>query len=198
MIPEQPLKNREDKELVLYINAGDHGAFEELFHRHKQVLYRHAYRMIPDTDVCNDIIQEVFLAIWAKHDSWVIDIAPLAYLYNAVRNKVLDYISHEKVVERYMSEFIYFNENGQCFTEESVLEKELLKLIDEHKTALPPRTREIFELNREQQLSYSEIAKKLSISDKTAKKQVHNALRYLRAKLAALLFFIMLTFFLLF
>ncbi len=180
----------DDKALVALINKGEHRAFEELFHRHKLVLYRHAYRMIADTELCNDIIQEVFLAVWAKHTQWTVSSTPLAYLYQAVRNKVLDHISHEKVVSRYMHDFVDFNENGICFTEESILEKELLELIEENKALLPQRTREIFELNKEQQLSYKEIAQKLSISEKTAKKQVHNALRYLRTKLSTLLFFI--------
>lgn len=188
----------DDKELVALINKGEHRAFEELFHRHKEKLYRHAYRMVADTELCNDIIQEVFLAIWAKHGKWIIQTTPLAYLYQAVRNKVLDHISHEKVVARYMNELVDFNEHGQCFTEESILEKELLQLIEEKKAQLPQRTRQIFELNKEQHLSYKEIAQKLAISEKTAKKQVHNALRYLRTKLSTLLFFIFFILFLFF
>lgn len=178
----------DDITLITFIKKGEHQAFEELFHRHKQTLYRHAYRMVADTELCNDIIQEVFLAIWSKHSEWTVKTTPLAYLYQSVRNKVLDHISHEKVVARYRNDLLDFNEHGQCFTEEYLLEKELLQLIEEKKEQLPQRTREIFELNREQQLSYKEIAEKLSISEKTAKKQVHNALRYLRTKLTALLF----------
>ncbi|PRD56835.1 RNA polymerase sigma factor [Sphingobacterium gobiense] len=181
----------DDVQLVLRINAGDHRAFDELFSRYKEALYRHAYRMIPDTEVCNDIIQDVFLTIWAKHKTWHIKTSAISYLYQAVRNKVLDHISHEKVIDKYLGELADFERNGQCYTEESVLERELLALIEENKSNLPPRTREVFEMNREQQLSYREIGEKLSISETTAKKQVHNALRYLRTKLTALLFSIL-------
>ncbi|MCL8000644.1 sigma-70 region 4 domain-containing protein, partial [Brucella sp. 21LCYQ03] len=87
---------------------------------------------------------------------------------------------HEKVVNRYMSDMLDFQETGHVFTDEHLLEQELLQLIELNKAELPKRTKEIYELNKEQQLSYKEIAQKLSISEHTVKKQVHNALRYLR------------------
>ena len=43
--------------------------------------------------------------------------------------------------------------------------------------------RAVFELSRNQDLSYKEIADQLHISDKTVKKQVNNALHILREKL---------------
>jgi len=190
-----PYKYVEDGELARQISSGNHCAFEELFHRYKERLYGHAYRMIPDTEICNDIIQDIFIAVWTKRRSFIIKTSVVAYLTQAVKNRVLDHISHQKVVEHYLEEIYDFEKNGRCYTEESVLERELITLIDSEKSELPPRTKEIFELNREQQLSYKEIGQLLDISEKTAKKQVHNALRYLRAKLTTLLFSFLILFF---
>ena len=184
-----------DKELVAKINKGDHRAFAELFNRYKEKLYRHAYRMIPDTEVCNDIIQDTFLAVWSIHENWQITDSAHPYLYQSVRNKILNYISREEVSNRYIESFQSLAQQGQCYTEEKILERELLNLIEEKKSDLAPRTREIFELNREQHLSYKEIGQKLNISEKTAKKQVHNALKYLRTKLTSFLFSILFLFF---
>ncbi|WP_166332859.1 RNA polymerase sigma factor [Sphingobacterium chungjuense] len=185
----------DDFALVTLVNGGDQRAFDELFLRHKTALYRHAYRMTGDTELCNDIIQDVFLNIWTRHAQWNVHSTPLAYLYQAVRHRILDHISHEKVVAKYMDELLHFQNEGNCFADEQLLEKDLFALIEEKKQQLPHRTKEIFELNREQHLSYKEIAEKLHISEKTAKKQVHNALRYLRTKLALLLIPIILTLF---
>ncbi|GHE28683.1 RNA polymerase sigma factor [Sphingobacterium griseoflavum] len=182
--------NLADSELVILINRGDQRAFDELFLRHKEALYIHAYRMVADHELCNDIIQEVFLAVWERRKQWQIQTTPLAYLYRAVRNKILDHISHEQVVTRYMAEMVDFDENGQNFTDDYILEKELLALIEEIKNDLPKRTREIFDLNKTEELSYRDIAQKLDISEHTAKKQVHNALRYLRTRLSSGIFFI--------
>ncbi len=185
----------DDRALVSRINAGDHAAFSELFQHYKSILYVHAYRMIADQEVCNDIIQEVFLKIWQNHQSFHITTSLIAYLFQAVKNKTLDYISHQKVINKYEIEIQSFIDTGICYTEDYLLEKELLASLEFNKAQLPPRTREIFELNKEQHLSYKEIGEKLSISEKTAKKQVHNALRFLRSKfyslfLSLLLFFL--------
>ncbi|TDQ73683.1 RNA polymerase sigma factor [Sphingobacterium yanglingense] len=187
-----------DKELVNKINKGDHRAFTELVNRYKEKLYRHAYRMIPDTEVCNDIIQDTFLAVWAIHEKWQITDSALPYLYQSVRNKILNHLSREEVSKRYIESFQLLPQQGHCYTEEKILERELLNLIEERKSDLAPRTREIFELNREQHLTYKEIGQKLNISEKTAKKQVHNALKYLRAKLASFLFSLLFLFFFIF
>lgn len=178
----------EDAELAQQIRSGNHRAFEELFHRYKERLYRHAYHMIPDAEICNDIIQDVFTAVWTKRKSFFIKTSIVAYLTQAVKHRILDHMSHQKVVERYLEEIYDFNKNGRCYTEESVLVRELVALIENEKSELPPRTKEIFEMNREQHMSYKEIGQMLDISEKTAKKQVHNALRYLRTKLTILLF----------
>ena len=185
----------EDAELAQQIRSGNHRAFEELFHRYKEQLYRHAYLMIPDAEICNDIIQDVFIAIWTKRKSFVIRTSVIAYLTQAVKYRVLDQISHQQVVDRYLEGLYDFEKNGRCYTEESVLERELIALIENEKSELPARTKEIFEMNREQHLSYKEIGQLLDISEKTAKKQVHNALRYLRTKLTTLLFSFLMLFF---
>ncbi len=190
----EPNTHIDELELVQQINLGNHRAFDTLFQCYKERLYRHAYQMIPDTDICNDIIQDVFVAIWTKRKSFTIKSSLFAYLVQSVKNRILDHITHEKVVDRYLESLYDFEKNGKCYTEESVLEQELLATIEKEKTQLPARTREIFELNREQQLSYKEIGQKLNISEKTAKKQVHNALRYLRTKLTTLLFSLILFF----
>ncbi len=80
-----------------------------------------------------------------------------------------------------------FANEGSWAIEESVRERELLAIIAAEKAKLPPRMRRIYELNREQDLSYSEIGEQLDISEKTVKKQVHNALRVIRLKISSFL-----------
>jgi RNA polymerase sigma-70 factor (ECF subfamily) len=47
--------------------------------------------------------------------------------------------------------------------------------------------REVFLLNKREELSYKEIALKLDITDKTAKQQVYNAVKNLRLKITSLM-----------
>lgn len=59
----------------------------------------------------------------------------------------------------------------------------LREYIDSLIENLPPARREIFRLSRFEQLSNKEIAKKLSISEKTVETQLYRSFQYLRSKL---------------
>jgi len=176
-----------DAELVLLLTTGDHRAYTEIYNRYVALLYRHAHKVLRDTDACNDVVQDVFLAVWNNRESLRITDSLAAYLYKAIKNRALDLISHQHVVEKYVESIRDFANQGLCITEERIREKELLAIIEAEKAKLPPRTRQVYELNREQELSYREIGERFNVSEKTVKKQVHNALRVIRIKISSLL-----------
>ena len=176
-----------DSALVSLIKLGDYDAFTQIYTRYDATLYRHAYKILGDVDACNDLLQEVFLVIWERREALQISGSLAAYLHRAVRNRALDVISHEQVADKYIGSIREFANQGVWTADESLRERELLAIIEAEKAKLPPRMREIYELNREHHLSYREIGEQLAISEKTVKKQVHNALRVIRLKLSSLL-----------
>ncbi len=73
-----------DEALVSLAKAGDYSAFEALFERHRNLVYRFAYQMAPRRDDAEDIVQEVFLRAYqnlhryrdeAKFTTWLLRIA---------------------------------------------------------------------------------------------------------------------------
>ena len=171
-----------DARLAALLKEGDQSAYTEIFQRYKRILYKHAFRMLEDQDDANDVIQDVFLALWQKRESLTIKGSLAAYLYQSVRNRIFDRITHQKVIARYIASIRDFMEAGQWITEEELRAKELAAIIETEIAALPRKMREVFELSRQEELSYKEIARKLNISDKTVKQQVHNAVKILRLK----------------
>ena len=57
------------------------------------------------------------------------------------------------------------------------------KALEKAKSHLSPRQREIFELNKEYEISIPEIAEKLSITDQVVRNQLSAALKTLRNEL---------------
>ncbi|WP_460639044.1 RNA polymerase sigma factor [Larkinella harenae] len=172
-----------DHELMHLVAEGDKAAFAALYDRYKGVLYLHAYRMLDNGDDANDILQELFTTLWLRRKELVFTGSVSAYLYQSVRNRVLDVIAHQKVTAKYIDSLNQFIETDEYSTDQQVREQELSQLIEQEVARLPAKMREIFELSRINQLSYKEIAEALNISDKTVKKQVNNALRILRQKI---------------
>lgn len=151
-------------------------------------MYVHAYKMLGDEDEAKDVVQELFTSIWAQRAELELVTSLKAYLYTALRNRVLNVFDKRKVRESYLEAMaIYFDENHQV-VEDNLREKELACIIDKEIANLPEKMRNVFELSRKQNLSHKEIASELQISDKTVKKQINNAIRILKLKISYLFF----------
>lgn len=181
-----------DADLVKMIRSGDHTAFSELFSRYKNPLYFHARRMLGNSDEAKDVVQDLFAAIWSKREKLLIPTSVDNYLYGAVRNRILDHIAHQKVVSRYTESFDLFIEKGISTTEDFMREKELAHIIQTEISRLPDKMREIFELSRNSERSYKQIAEQLQLSEHTVKKQAQRAIKILRLKIKLNLFFVFL------
>lgn len=173
----------DDQQLSELLKKGDRTAYTQLFHRYKAPLFRHAYNLLHDGDEAEDVIQDVFMVLWSKRDRIAVNTSVSAFLYRAVRNRVLNILSHQKVVSKYTESISRVMEEGCFLTDEKIREKELSRIIELEIEALPPKMRQVFLLNKEYGLSYKEIGEQLRISDKTAKLQVANAIRILKGRI---------------
>lgn len=176
-----------DIELVSLLKKGSHQAYTEIYNRYKGLLYRHALRILNHTEEVNDIIHELFLALWSKRLDLVITESLSSYLYRSVRNRILDHIARNKFVNNYIDSIQEYIQAAVPQTEQQVRLNELTVLIEKEVAALPKKMKEIFELSRNHDLSHSEIASQLNISDHTVKKQINNALKILRPKITLFL-----------
>ena len=180
-----------DQELVALLKEGRQGAFAELYNRYKGPLYLHAYKMLQDDEEAKDVIQEMFSVIWAKREQLNITSTFEQYLYGTVKNRILNFIAHQKVIDKYTQYLSNFVEEGIAGVDETMINKELVAIMEQEIARLPPKMKEIFEMSRYDGLSYKEIGDKLNISDKTVKKQLNNATKILKPKIGlSVLFFL--------
>ncbi|WP_316814024.1 RNA polymerase sigma-70 factor [Pedobacter heparinus] len=176
-----------DVELAALLNEGDTLAYTEIYNRYKGVLYIHAHHRLKNAEEVNDIIHELFATLWDRRKTLVFKTNLSNYLYTAVRNRVIDFIAHQKVESAYISGFQQFIDGREAATDHLLREKELSRLIEDEVQSLPAKMREVFELSRKHHHSHREIAFKLTLSEKTVKKHVNNALKILRVKFGTLL-----------
>lgn len=66
LIEEHISKNREDLQLMAKVAGRDQTAFEQLYDRYAPVVYTMVLRIVRSPEVAEDLLQEIFLAIWNK------------------------------------------------------------------------------------------------------------------------------------
>lgn len=119
-----------DSQLTALLLQGDERAYAEIFERYNKLLIKHAYHLLQSGEEAGDLVQDVFLALWQKHRELVITSSISSYLYRAVRNRVFDLLSHQKVVSRYTEAIGRFMEEGNSISDANLREKELAEIIE--------------------------------------------------------------------
>jgi len=177
-----------DAALLPLLQEGDREAYTEIYNRYHGLLYVFAYNRLKNREEAKDIIHELFLKLWLDRASLQITGRLSIYLYTAVRNRIINCITHQQIAKRYIDSFLsYVEQVNQQSADHLVRHNDLRAFIDKEIASLQPRTREVFELSRNTNLSRREIAKKLGVSEETVKSHMHNALKVLRARLGDLL-----------
>lgn len=182
-----------DDTLISLLREGSQEAYTEIYNRYKWLLHVHAYKKLGDRDEANDLVQELFTALWLKREDIYLNTTLSAYLYTAVRNRVLNRIEHLQVESKYVDSLLDYAGNHVAGTDHRVRENQLNDIIEKEIAALPAKMREVFELSRKSHLSHKEIAAQLHISEQTVTKQIKNALKVLRVRLGLIVYIILIT-----
>ncbi len=175
-LPTDPKYTNE--ELLELLKNDQETAINYLFKRDYEYLCKTSNRILKNSTIAEDIVQDVFYELWKKRQNLNVKIAIKAYLRRATINKTLNYIRDNKVVMEEDSK--YENIPHKDSIALSLEKKELEKKINEAIDLLPPKARMVFMLSRFEQLSYKEIAAKLDISPKTVENHISKALKHLR------------------
>lgn len=168
------LKNDDRKALTLIYNA------------YWKPLFLSSYNLLKNKELCEEIIQDVFVDLWNNRDKIKIKISLNSYLYACTRYKVFAQFRKQKVIRVELFEDL--EKRFQYATPETkIMHKELVAQIDAVVKTLPKKCQNVYDLSRNEQLSHKEIAAKLNISTKTVENHISLALKVLRNALGPML-----------
>ena len=174
-----------DADLLLKMAQGDHKAFETLWVKYWNLVYNAVFKRLNDKEQSRDIVQELFIDLWERRTSVQIENLP-AYLNKAARYQVFKLFANNKTNTRFLDVFDLLLERAVS-SHSSSEDKELEKLAKLWLDSLPPKRKEIFILHYRENLSTSEIAEKLGVSQKTVQNQLGTASNELKRKLISML-----------
>ena len=173
-------------DVLQQIVTGNQHAFKQLYGYFYRRLYHFALSMVKINEAAEEIIEDVFIRIWQQRANLPGIHNLKVYLYTAVKNTSLNYLSKkakENITEPFDHIHIEFCESVN--PEQLMITAEMFNKIRQSVEALPPRCKMIFKLIREDGLKYKEVSQILNISVNTIDAQMAIAVSRIAAALAA-------------
>ena len=156
------------------------GQFKEIFDQYYTPIKNFLYYKCGDVAMAEDLTQDVFMKAWDKRED-VNQETVKSYLYTIANNMLLNKLRHNKVVMNF-AEKNKDQKNAQ--SPQYVLEeKEFKEGLERIIGNMPEKQREVFLMNRIDELTYKEIADRLELSVKAVEKRMHGALGYLKDRI---------------
>ncbi len=173
-----------DNDLVFLLKQGDKVAFNIIYKRYKKDLRAAAFNRLHSADDAKDVVQEVFLNLFARCDKLQITQSLEAYLYTAIKYKSLNHIRSDHIRKKHIKRLQAPSSYSTETSPSTILHlKELNQQMKYLIASLPKKCRQVYLLSRKEDCSYKDIANELSISVSTVEKHIMKALRIIRAGL---------------
>lgn len=157
----------------------DINSFKLFFNDHFNPLCNYLHMYLKDRELCKEIAQDTFVKIWESREKINISTSLKSYLYQAGKNKAIDYIRKTKKEKEVKEELALPSQSTQQ-TELEVDSARIRELILNAMDLLKPKCRDIFWLHKFEGLTQQEIADHLRISKRAVEDNIARALLTLK------------------
>lgn len=166
-----------DSQLFASCQQDDIRAFNELFRRYSPILYKQAKRYIVDQEVAEELMLDILFNIWEKRHTRNIEGDLSAYLYRCMRNKIVDH--RRRMVPKVMpieESTLLETLVGSNKSDDRMMSDDVEKVYNLALETMSPQRRKVFQLSREEEFTYKEIAQEMDLSVNTVENYMASAL----------------------
>jgi RNA polymerase sigma-70 factor (ECF subfamily) len=173
---ESALAQVEDQHLLRQIAGGDEQALAELYQRYGKPLYNYLLRLVHESTVAEDLLQEVLVAVWQGAHRFQGRAKVTTWLYRIAHNQAVSWLrqTQKEPGQTELGELA----SGHDLVEQAMENwraTQLRRALDE----LSPRHRAVLELTFFHGFSYAEVAEIVGCPVGTVKSRMSHARRYL-------------------
>jgi RNA polymerase sigma-70 factor (ECF subfamily) len=177
------LEKDNDKLLVVQLVNNEVEAFDKLFHKYSEKLYRFAFSLLKNSEDSKEIVQEAFLRIWRKREAIDSTKSFKSFLFAISYNLIVDQLRLRLKDQEYRKFLISYFESESFDLSSKLDYDKIVSQIRDAVDEMPAKRKQVYTLSRELGLSHKEIASRLGISVKTVENQITLALKHLKSKL---------------
>ena len=173
-----------DEDLMISYGAGDAEAFDVLYQRHKDPLYRFVLRQ-SGPDAADELFQDIWLKVINARHSYRVTASFKTWLYHLARNRIIDLYRSNSIrpIDNNLDEMDEFTNSSVAQPDKQMQTQSQFETLVEAITELPREQREVFLLREEAGLTVDQIAETCGINFETAKSRLRYAIGKLRHKL---------------
>lgn len=178
------MTQRSDEQLMLDFANADAKAFEILYARHKNAVYRYYLRHVSNESTSQELFQDLWMKIIKSKSSYQVKATFKTWLYTLAHHRLVDWYRRNNLKmkafasnEKSDDAFIEWNPENELQTRR--LSKQLKKAIDQ----LPFEQREVFLLHQEAALTFPQIAEMMQLGLEKIKSRYRYAIQKLRVSL---------------
>lgn len=174
----QTFKALTDEELVKCVIDGNDHAFEELYQRYSERIFKLLYSYVYNEDDAIDLMHDVFIRAYRHLHTFDVKRTFSSWLYkiaiNCAKNHRYKVHKNDTMIGREQQRVM--NAELVKTPEDYIIDNEMTREFSSAIDALSDKFREVFLLRVGQQLQYSDIASILNISERTAKWRMEKAI----------------------
>ncbi len=181
------LRLADDPSLVRRLKAHEPKAMNDLYDRYGRVAYSLIYRIVRNSSTAEDLVQETFLRVWNRVQSFDAERGALgAWVLTVARNRAIDYLrSVDGRMEASAIQLDHLERPGIfAKLDATALAIDRVRRLKSAFEKLTPAQRQVIELAYYEGMSQTEMAERLKQPLGTVKTWTRSALKVLRDELA--------------
>jgi RNA polymerase sigma-70 factor (ECF subfamily) len=164
-----------DHQVVKGVSAGDDQALAVLYSRYSKGIFNYALRLIRDPDAAEDVLQEVFVAVWQGADGFRQHSSVKTWIFRIAHYQAVNWLRRQKRLDMADGVSPELPEDPEVALVVSWRANEVHSALD----LLTPNHRATVELAFVHDLSYAEIAEVLDCPLGTVKSRMSHAIKQL-------------------
>jgi RNA polymerase sigma-70 factor, ECF subfamily len=172
-----------DAELMREIKEDNMFAFDSLYKRYSNRLYKFAFSILKSTEESENILQDVFLNLWEKRHNVEKESSVKYYIFTITYNSAISLIRKKAKESQFFDHLKSLQDINQDMPSLELEYNELTTALKDIINLLPQRQKEVYLLHKEEGLKYQEIAERLNISVNTIETHMSRALKTIQDKL---------------
>jgi len=172
-----PLHNTE---LLSALAHDNEVVFKFIYDAYRHRIWLAAMRYLKSEELAEEVVQEVFMKLWTERGKIKPETPVEAWLFTVAKNNTINRLKKKAIEWKAVNYLKVTQISHDDSTANKINDSDCQNLLKQALKTLSENQRKVFELAREEDFSYMEIATRLKISPLTVKTHMARALAHLK------------------